>query len=112
MKKNKNLLHAIVAVAILLGLAILFVKPIEGLSWNPPSNGSNLIRMDYPGNDLAYNKKTTIPECKNKCRGLNNCAGIVTDFSLGSGPGQCWVKSKFENPTINTNRYPSFLTAT
>ena len=112
MKNNKNIVQAIIVIAILLGLAILFVKPIEGLSWNPPSTGSNIIRMDYQGNNLAYNSSVTMPECKDKCRSLDNCAGIVTDFTLGSGPGQCWVKSKFENPTINTNRYPAFLTAT
>ena len=114
MKNNKNFFAAVIIIGILLSLSILFVKPLEGFSWNPgvrtPTNIKTSINMDYPGNDIGYFESTNLSSCTKECQQTADCAGILTDFTPSKGPGQCWLKSKFENPTPNDNLHPFFLT--
>jgi hypothetical protein len=102
MKKNKNLLYSIIVVGILLGLSILFVKPIEGFSWKT---------IDYGGNDIKKYKKFTVGQCKVACQSDPKCVGIISEVNDNNIAGDCWLKSKFENGTASiNNRYPLFLT--
>lgn len=110
MKKNKTFL---VVIGILLILAMLFVKPLEGFSWNPSleQQTANNINMDYPGNDIGRSIIINPEQCATKCRKNPRCVGIITKGTPGnSTPAECWLKSKFENATPSLVHHPFFLT--
>ena len=65
--------------------------------------------VDYPNNDIWSSTSITKGQCENACSSgiyAAACKGYVTDFVVGTGPGKCWLKSKFEsnNAIVNTGR--------
>jgi hypothetical protein len=56
--------------------------------------------VNYPGNDIWEHKYITKGQCENVCNSKifkSRCKGYVTNFIYGTGPGKCWLKSKFES---------------
>lgn len=54
--------------------------------------------VDYPDNDIKYYSTVTNNDCAYYCdTSTIPCVGYVTDFVAGSGPGNCWTKSKMDN---------------
>jgi hypothetical protein len=63
------------------------------------------VNVNYKGNNISYDPSLNISECIKKCDSNASCVGIVTDYSIGNGPGKCWTKSSFSNPSIRNNRW-------
>ena len=65
--------------------------------------------MDFVGGNIgSMLEGKTLNECFDKCGSTPNCKGVVSDFSLGNGPGNCWLKSDMTVPKPDTSKFPFF----
>jgi hypothetical protein len=59
-----------------------------------------LSGIDYSGNDIKY-YEGPFTNCAGECDATPNCVGYITNKDKGSN---CWLKSKLENGSNNSNR--------
>jgi hypothetical protein len=96
----KNCYTIYILVFLLIGFIIIggIIKPGEGFF-------GQQVNVNYKGNNLSYDRSIGIKKCIKKCDSNASCVGIVTDYSIGNGPGRCWTKSAFANPSVRSNRW-------
>jgi hypothetical protein len=69
---------------------------------------------DSSGNTIQTLNSVGMGACINMCKQTPKCVGFVSDFLVGNGPGNCWLKSDFGNPKPQAAQplYSYFVTRT